>query len=136
VEDLHHRARDRFEGRLEREALGEGARDVVQGAELVGRLTLGLERPLEDVSELLRPLVEARVLDGDGELRRERDQERLLALAVRPRARLEDAQSADHLVPDGERHEEGAADVARRDDRAHVDETGVGARVRDDQETA
>ena len=70
-------------------------RDLVQAAQLAGRPALRLERALEDGRELLRALVQPRVLHRDGELAREGDQEPLLALAVRARARLEDPERPD-----------------------------------------
>ena len=41
AEDLHHRAGDRLEGRLEREAPREGVRDLEEPAQLMGGAALG-----------------------------------------------------------------------------------------------
>ena len=86
VEELDHAARDGVEGRLEREALREGVGDLVEAAELSRGAALGFERALQPLAELLGPLVQARVLNGDGELAREREQETLLPLPVGTRA--------------------------------------------------
>src|SRR5207247_6639571 len=71
------------------------------------------ERRLEDLAELLRPLVQPRVLDGDGQLAREREQEAFLALPVGSRAGLVDGERADDLVVDDERDDERAPDPVR-----------------------
>ena len=116
IQELDHRAGDRVQSRVERDALGERLGNRVEASELPGGVALRLERALEDLRELLRPLVEARVLHSDRELAREREQEPFFALLVRPRTPLEDPQSADRLVVDEQRDEERPADTAGRDD--------------------
>ena len=117
------------------EALGEGARDLVQPAQLAPRLALRLERALEHLAELLGALVQAGVLHGDGELARERDQKPLLSFAVGPRALLEDGERADHLVANDERHENRAADPAVLEDPVEPLQARIPAHVLDEEET-
>ena len=75
VQDVRDRRRHRLERRLEREALRERARDLVERAQLPRRGTFGVQRALAFVAEPFRLLVELRVLHDDSELRGERDQE-------------------------------------------------------------
>ena len=84
-EKLHHRLGDGGERRLEREALGERLRDGVETPQLACGATLGLERALEHLRELLRVLVQARVLYRDRQLAGQCEQEPFLAFPVRTR---------------------------------------------------
>ena len=91
-EVLDERVRHGVERPLERERLRERAGDGVERADLGRRLPLLRERLLALAAEALRLLVQLRVLHGDGELRGERAQQRLLvrrqrALRGRDRAR-------------------------------------------------
>src|SRR4029450_1629067 len=98
VERVDERDGHAVERLLEREALREGARDLVERVEaprdglLCGaRLALALDRRLE-------VLVEPRVLDGDGELGGERHEEPRLALARYPAGRLIGVEEDGHLA--------------------------------------
>jgi hypothetical protein len=77
--------------------------------------------------------VQARVLDGDRELAGEGDQQRLLPLAIRSRALLEDGQCADDLLVGDERDEESPPDAALLQGRLEPRQPWIGAHVRDEQ---
>ena len=85
VEQLRGASRERLERRLEREALSERLRDLVQRAKSPRGLALGGERAVACGREHVRALVEARVVDGDRELRRERREQGLVVIARRRR---------------------------------------------------
>ena len=72
AEHVDDRLRDGAERRVERQALREGPRDLVQRPYLPRRLAFRLEHGAERLTELLRAFVQARVLHGDGELGGER----------------------------------------------------------------
>ena len=131
TEQRHDRLREHVERRLEREALREGARDLVQRVEPLGRLALRRERLLALAAQLLRALVQPRVLDQHGELRGERDEQRALVGAQRPRLPRVDGEHADRLVADDERQRERRVDARL----AHLGSRGleplVGGRVVD-----
>ena len=116
VEQLDHRARDTVQGRVEGEALRERLRDGVEAPKLPSSPAFRLERSFEDRRQLLRPLVQSRILNRDRELAREGEQQPLLPLPVRSRTPLEDGEGADCMVVDEERDEECPADAAGRDD--------------------
>ena len=98
VEKLDHRLRDRVERGVKREAPRERVRDLEQPPELAGRLSLRSERPLEDQSELLRPLVQPRVLDRHRQLARKSKQEPLLLVPKRSGPATVDPERSDHVV--------------------------------------
>ena len=121
---------------LEREALREGAGDLVERAELPRRLPLGGERLLELGPQLRRLLVQARVLHGDGELRRDRGDERLLVLVREAVARRVDGEQAGDLVGQRERDGERRLDPGLVDARAVRGEVARPGRVRDREQAA
>ena len=115
------RRRDGVERRVERQALRERARDLVERVHLPRRLALRLEHVAERLAELLRPLVQPRVLHGDRELGGERREQRDVALAERARARVGDEQP-DRLVAHVQRHGERRALPGGRERRARPGE--------------
>ena len=103
VEHVDDGARERLERLVERQALGERARDLVERSQTPRGRALGGERGLALVSEPGRLLVQLRILDGDRELAGERGEQRRLVLA----------RGAPHL---GIRREQ-PDDVTARDER-------------------
>ena len=75
VEHLGHGSCNGFQRRVQRQALRERPRDLVERTKLTRRRTLRLESALALVAEPCRLFVELRVLYRDRELRRERIQE-------------------------------------------------------------
>ena len=136
VEQVDHGPRDAVQGRLQRQALGEGLRHRVEAAELAGGQPLGLEGALEDLRELLGALVQARVLDGDRELPGERQEQALLPFPVRAGPPPVDGEGSDRLVADEERDEERPAGAAFLDDALEPREARVGPQVLDEEEAA
>src|SRR6188768_488612 len=57
--------------------------------------------------------MQASVLDGHGQLARQREEQALLALPIGPRARLVDGERADHLVVDDQWNDERPANSVR-----------------------
>ena len=121
IEHLDDRARERIERLVEPEALREGARDLVERANLACRGPLGGERRLALLPEAGRLLVELGVPDGDRELPGERGQQRRLVLARRrPAFRIRGKQP--HHFPErdkrnGERRADAGLARCRRDAR-------------------
>ena len=107
AEQRHDRLREHVQGRLEREALRERARDLELGGQPLRRFPLRAERLLELPAERGRPLVQASILDGHGELCGERDEERALVGAQRPRLARVHGEEANRLVADDERQRQG-----------------------------
>ena len=105
-EQCHDRLREDVERRLQREALSERARDLELRVQSLGRFPLRAERLLQLAAECRRTLVQTGVLDRDGELSRERNEERALVRAQRPRLTRIDGEQADRLVADDEREGE------------------------------
>ena len=91
---------ERLQRRLQRQALRERLRDLVERAEPLRRLFLRVERMLALVIAPGRLLVQAGVLDGDRQLRRERGHERELVLRQRSPARREDGEQPDQVLAD------------------------------------
>ena len=134
AEQLDHRRRDNLERPLEGKTPCELVRDLPEAAELAGAPPLGGERPLEDAAELLRALVQASVLDCDGQLARECDEEALLPLAVGPRPLTEDGERPDHLVADRERDHERPPHAGLGDRRLEPDQAQIAPQVGDNDE--
>ena len=109
-EQLRGRAHESLERRLEREALREGPRDLVEGSQRSRRLLLGLERFASFGIAPLQLLVESCVLDGDRELRSERGHERELVRRQRSPARRVDGEQSDEVLPHAERQPDGGLD--------------------------
>ncbi len=83
VEQVDRGARHGLERRVEREALRERTRDLVQRAQLLRGFALGRERLLPFRGEPLRPLVELGVLRRDRQLAGEcREQRQLVRLEL------------------------------------------------------
>ena len=102
LEELDGRARHGVERRVEREALRERARDLVQGAQALGGLPFSGESLLALRREPLRPLVQLRVLDGDRELAR-RARRGATTRSPGARAREEGRRQAGRSAPLGRR---------------------------------
>ena len=97
---------DRFERHVEREALRERARDLVERPEPARGLPLGRERLLQLGSETRGLLVQPRVLDRDRERRGDRrEQLELAGTRLHAPGRI-DGEQADHLVAHHERQRE------------------------------
>ena len=126
IEQLDGRPRDRTERVGQRHALGERLRDLVEGAQAPRRLAFRLERALALGAEPLRVLVQARVLDGDAELRGERDQQRRLLLARHAAARKRRDEQANRLVSDDERRGDQRPRCRRPSRVAHAREARIG----------
>ena len=126
AEQRHDRLGEHIERRLQRQALGERAGDLVERVEPLGRLALRRERLLALAAQLLRALVEPCVLDQHRELRGERDEQRALVRAQRPRQPRVDGEHADRLVSDDERQRERGVDTRL----AHLGARGLQALVR------
>ena len=130
IEQLDGRGRDRVECRVERQALGERARDLVQRPEPLGRLALGGDRLLELGRLALGPLVKLRVLRGHGQLGGERRQERQLVRLHLPPARQVDGEESNELLARDERDCERGVDLRFGHGRTHGSEPDVGLRIR------
>ena len=102
----HDRAREHVQRRLEREAVGERARDLVLGVQALRLLALRRERRFELAAERRLALVQARVLHRDAELGGQGGEQGALAVGQWPRPRRVGSEQADRLVPDDERHGE------------------------------
>ena len=136
AEGLYDRARDGVERVVEREVLGEGARDLVQRAEALGRLeglVAGALRILRFLGELL---MEARVLDRDRELRRERPEQRFLVLGQLAALLGVGGEQADHLVAGAERNADRSLDAKLLDGAAHAGEANIARRVGQEHQSA
>ena len=133
VEHVDDRARHRLERGLERQALGERARDLVQRPELARGPALRFERRGERVAELLRLLVQPRVLDGDGELGGQRREQGRLVLGHRPAPGREDGEQADHFVLGEQRHGNRGFDSRFRGGVGHSREAWVGGDIAHDE---
>src|SRR5205823_8513733 len=112
--------------RLEREAL-RGPGDLVQRPHALGCLTFRRERGAQRLAELRRALVETRVLDGDGELRRQRRQKRDVVRAELPAPWVGDEQP-DRVAADPQR------DADRTRAAWHVDPDDIAGPERAERE--
>jgi len=108
AENVHDRRGDCRERFLEGEALGEGTRDLVQRVHLTRALPLRLEHLAERFAQLLRTLVQPRVLHRDRKLSGERGEEHGIALADRARAGIDDEET-DRFVLHVKRDRDGRA---------------------------
>jgi len=88
----------------------------------VSCVALGVQRLLAVARELLRLLVQARVLDGDGEVRRERRKQRFLVLADGTALLGIDGEQPDHLLPRDQRERDSGLDPGLRSRAAHARE--------------
>ena len=136
VEQLDRVPRERIERGLEGEALRERPRHLVERAHAAGRLAFRRERALQIDAELLRLLVQERVLDCDGELRGERGQQRLLVLGgAAPELRV-DGEQSDHLAAHRERQRERRLDPRFRRRAAQARQGRLACNVLDDDDPA
>ena len=95
---LGDRRSRRFERGLQRQALRESARDLVQRPQLRRRLPLGSQRVLELAPEQSRLLVQAGAVHGGGELVAQCLEQRSLALVRNSIFRRVESKQADHLA--------------------------------------
>ena len=130
VEQLDGRRGNRVECRVERQALGERARDLVLRPEPLRGLALGGDRLLELGRLALGPLVELGVLRGHGQLGGKRRQERPLARLHLSPARQVDRKQSDELLACDERDGERSVDLRFGHGRTNGSEPDVGLRVR------
>ena len=112
VEHLDHGAREGIERLVEPQALREGARNLVERADLPRRRPLTRECSLALLAEAGGLLVELCVLDRHCELSCERRQQRGLVLAGCEQARRVGGEKTDDLAARHERNGERRADPA------------------------
>src|SRR5204862_7585011 len=89
---------------VERQALREGARDLVERSEPLRGLALLFARSLDLLGLTLHLLVKPCVLDGDGKLGGERSEERILVLGQRAAFLGVGGEQSDQLLPRAERN--------------------------------
>src|SRR5581483_11640896 len=110
---------------VEREAVGERPRDLVERGQAAGRDRLGLARPLLLRLLPLQVLVERRVLDGDRDLGRQGGEQGRLVASQRATLRRVHGEQPDHLALRDERYRVGGLDRRLLDRRAHRREVAV-----------
>ncbi len=103
LEELDDCAHDSLQRHVEREALRERARDLVERAEPARGRALGRERLLELASEPGGFLVQPCVLDRDREAGCDRREQLELAGARLVATCRVDGEQPDHVIADGER---------------------------------
>ncbi len=133
---LGERSHERLERRLEREALGERPRDLVEGAQRSGGLLLRFERFTPFGISPLQLLVEARVLDGDRELRGERGHQSELVRRQRSSAGRIDGEQSDQVLANAERQADCGFDARFGKLLAHRGEPEIRPRVVDQHRLA
>ncbi len=136
IEQLDRRARDRAQRLGQRHALGEGLRDLVEGAQLPRRLALGLQRASALGAEALSLLVQAGVLDGDAELRGEGGEQGDLVAARHAATRQVGDEQPDRVVEDDERHGDRGLHIREGNSLADALEPRVAGRVLDHEGAA
>ena len=131
VEQVDRGARHGLERRVEREALGERPRDLVQRAQLFRGLAFGRERVLPLRGEPLRPLVELGVLRRDRQLAGEcREQRHSFGVELAAEREV-DGEQPDDLLACDERHGKDRFDVGLDDGVPDGREVQIGRRVGD-----
>ena len=136
LEEVDERATDRVERLVEREALRERARDLVEGGEPPCYDALRLQRPLALGPEVRRLLVQPGVLDRDRDLARQGRQERRLIGRQPPATRRVDRQQADDVVSDEQRDRVSRLDSCLTERGAHGREVPVASGVGHGDEAA
>ena len=134
LEQLDRGSGHRIERRVEREALREGARDLVERPQPLPRLPLGGDRLLKLRRLPLRALVELRVLRRHRQLGGQRRQERRVARLHLPPARQVDREQSHELLARDERDGERRVDPRFRHSGAHRSEPRVGLGIHDVQD--
>jgi hypothetical protein len=96
-------ARDRRDRYVQRHALRERAGDLVERTKAPRSLTLRAQRGLEVGAEPRGPVVEARILDCDGELTGEGGEQRPVPFVRKPTTLRVRREQADRVVADDQR---------------------------------
>ena len=131
LEQLDGGARHGIEGRVERQALGERPRDLVQRPQALRRLAFRGERLLALRGEALGSLVQLGVLRRHRQLVRERREERRLVRRQLPPARQVRGEQAHELLAGDERHGERRLDAGAADTLTNRGQPRVGPGVLD-----
>jgi hypothetical protein len=135
-EQLDGAPRKRIQRGVERQALRRRAQHVVQGADATGGLPLCVERAIELDCERLRLLVQARVLNGDCELRRKRAEQRFILARDVPAVLGICSKQPDRFAADDERQCKRRPDPGFARGVADAGERFVAIEVRNDDQPA
>ena len=136
LEELDDRPDHRFERDVEREALRERARDLVERPEPASRSPFRRERLLQLGSEARGLLVQPRVLDRHREAGGDRREQLELAGTRLLASRRIDGEQTDHVVAHRERQRGRALDSRFRERVRDVREAGLLRRVADHDDAA